>query len=310
MAQNHNLVPPMLLSRQFEEEVLPGVLEALRVPVDLPLCVPTEDLLTLRLQHIRDLDAILSGCVGHGASHAVPLYLANTPVVGVGHPDDRGHGVVRAGYVVFEIVLPQKIQDRINVHDPKVLGVVLDALVGVIGCVEAVVVHVIVGVVCYDVVIHNAGQKQILVSRRFVFVFVMEVLRVDKECRLHTFVPQGLQDLLCPLTWSIVESEIDGCGFIDLKLCQRLGGVLAVHALRPVTLLCKCVVVQSPWAVLHYGRAMGTPVKFGTVHWISKVSVLLRASELIGLCVAKLLITVDNFIQLLKIILQVRPAWH
>ena len=42
---------------------------------------------------------------------------------------------------------------RINVHDPKVLGVVLDALVGVIGCVEAVVVHVIVGVVCYDVVI-------------------------------------------------------------------------------------------------------------------------------------------------------------
>ena len=60
------------------------------------------------------------------------------------------------------------------------------------------------------------------------------------------------------------------------------------------------------------------------------MSVLLRASELIGLCVAKLLITVDNFIQpkkrfgvilslltyvkegviLLKIILQLRPAWH
>ena len=63
------------------------------------------------LVKVNYLDAILSGCVGHGASHAVPLYLANTPVVGVGHPDDRGHGVVRAGNVVFEIVLPQKIQD-------------------------------------------------------------------------------------------------------------------------------------------------------------------------------------------------------
>ena len=39
------------------------------------------------------------------------------------------------------------------------------------------------------------------------------------------------------------------------------------------------------------------PVKLGTVHRISKVSVLLRARELIGLCVAKLLITVDNLIQ-------------
>ena len=44
-----------VLINSLEEEVLPGVLEALRVPVDLPLCVPTEDLLTLRLQHIRDL---------------------------------------------------------------------------------------------------------------------------------------------------------------------------------------------------------------------------------------------------------------
>ena len=43
--------------------------------------------------------------------------------------------------------------------------------------------------------------------------------------------------------------------------------------------------------------AIVLPVKFGTVHRISKVSVLLRASELIGLCVAKLLVTVDYLIQ-------------
>ena len=57
-----------------------------------------------------NLDAILSGCVGHGASHAVPANVADAPVVGVGHPDDRGHGVVCSGYVVFEILLPQQIQ--------------------------------------------------------------------------------------------------------------------------------------------------------------------------------------------------------
>ena len=56
------------------------------------------------------LNPILSGRVWHSASHTVSAYVANTPVVRVGHPGDGGHGVVRAGYVVFEILLPKKIQ--------------------------------------------------------------------------------------------------------------------------------------------------------------------------------------------------------
>ena len=38
-----------------EEEILSGVLEPLGVPVDLPLRVPAEDLLSLRLQHVGNL---------------------------------------------------------------------------------------------------------------------------------------------------------------------------------------------------------------------------------------------------------------
>ena len=38
-----------------EKEILSVVLEPLGVPVDLPLRVPTEDLLSLSLQHIGNL---------------------------------------------------------------------------------------------------------------------------------------------------------------------------------------------------------------------------------------------------------------
>ena len=48
--------------------------------------------------------------VGHGAPNAVSAYVADAPVVGVGHPRDGGHGVVCARYVVLQIVLPQEIQ--------------------------------------------------------------------------------------------------------------------------------------------------------------------------------------------------------
>ena len=40
-----------------------------------------------------------------------------------------------------------------------------------------------------------------------------------------------------------------------------------------------------------------TPVKFGAVHGIAEMSVLLRASELVGFGVSKLLISVHNVIQ-------------
>ena len=81
-------------------------------------------------------------------------------------------------------------------------------------------IHVVVGVVGYDVVVsartlyqkarvngrrmtrevciflHDGRQKQVLVPRRLVLVFVLKILRVDEKCRFHALVPEGFQDLL------------------------------------------------------------------------------------------------------------------
>ena len=54
---------------------------------------------------------------------------------------------------------------------------------------------------------------------------------------------------------------------------------------------------RMEWIKCRHNYSKFLPIKFGTIHGISEVPVLLGASKLIGLGVSKLLVGVDNFIQ-------------
>ncbi len=57
--------------------------------------------------------------------------IAHPPVVGVGHPDIVGHGMVDPGDGILEIGLPEDVQHRVDVHQAKVLEVLLNTLISI-----------------------------------------------------------------------------------------------------------------------------------------------------------------------------------